>query len=162
MCHPLNLSGPRCPRCCCSCSPSSPRPRRGTTPACRCGGCPGNPGLRVRRILNTAPNIFKYLCMSAPIYFLQCPLVARRLQDLAAAMRGVRGAGDLHVRLGVPQDGGPGEDQSEHGIWSRDRSAHLLLASTWACAWTASCSGAAACTTPRTTSSRTRATPPAR
>ena len=95
-------------------------------------------------------------------FFLQCPLVARRLQDLAAAMRGVRGAGDLHVRLGVPQNGGPGEDQSEHGIWSRDRSAHLLLASTWACAWTASCSGAAACTTPRTTSSRTRATPPAR
>ena len=86
----------------------------------------------------------------------------RRLQDLPAAMRGVRGAGDLHVRLGVPQDGGPGEDQSDHGIWPRDRSAHLLLASTWACAWTASCSGAAACTTPRTTSSRTRATPPAR
>ena len=31
----------------------------------------------------------------------------RRLQDLPAAMRGVRGAGDLHVRLGVSQDRGP-------------------------------------------------------
>ena len=28
-------------------------------------------------------------------------------------MRGVRGAGDLHVRLGVPQDGGPGEPTNQ-------------------------------------------------
>ena len=35
------------------------------------------------------------------IYRIYC---FRRLQDLPAAMRGVRGAGDLHVCLGVSQD----------------------------------------------------------
>ena len=67
MCDPPTLSGPRCPRCCCSCSPSSPRPRRGTTPACRCGGCPGNPGLRVRRRFSTFSH--KYFCPRQFIFF---------------------------------------------------------------------------------------------